>query len=238
MHLLPVVIATFSALAMMGIGYLVPYQKAQTVASKNHALQAQLDALKSKLQAQLATNTGTAATDSYQDPPNKIGLVNGLVLFTLPDGYKRQQVSGCRGGTIDSTAVCEDIAVIGGGDGTPAFQVAVYDNNSTDGIAQNWYEQVYDGTPLAGYLDPKAENISTAKIKGYSALSYLAVGSPDAKTPTYVNAFYTIMNGKYAVVVSAGLQSASNPAYDYRAHYLPILNTFVNTIQFVSEVQK
>jgi hypothetical protein len=219
--------------------------KIKSLDSENNALNTQTASLKIQVQQQNNINNGVVAPGSiYKDPAGGIGLVNGAVTFTLPSNWKRVPHESCAGGTIDSTAVCQDVASIAPGnmvesDGTSKWSatIGVYDYASTDGSARNWFESVYYHSPLADLGNPEAANISQSPVNGYSALSFDYVATNPAPTPPdYTDAFFTVVHGSYAVVVSAQVQASTAygnaNAFDYTSTYLPELTKMVQSIKF------
>jgi Flp pilus assembly protein TadG len=222
--------------------YYLEQAKAKTITDQNSTLGAQALTLNKEIKQQNDINNGIVpASQIYKDPAGGIGLVNGAITLTLPKGWVRVPQNNCTGGTIDSTAVCQDITAVApsnlvNSDGTAKWSVniGVFSYNSSDGSAQNWYETKYDGSPLVSYGTPQAINISTTPISGYSALSFQFV-SPPLDNPDYTNAHYAVVNGKYAVEVDAQVQAGAiygTSAFDYRATYLPQITQMMQTIRF------
>ena len=236
------ILLIFGALTIFYI-YHTEQSKANKISQANQQLTSQTLKLNDEIKKQQDINSGAVAASAvYKDPQGKIGLVNGSITMNLPNGWVRTPASDCTGGTIDSTAVCQDIATVTPSkfvksDGTNSWgaTVSVFSYNNSDGSARHWYESIYNGSPLSSYGTPQAINISEAPINGYSALIFQWAGIPPINNPDYTNAEYTVVHGKYAVVLTAQVQASTvygDQAFDYRSTYMPLLNQMIKSIKF------
>jgi hypothetical protein len=226
--------------------YYLEKSRSDKLSVQNSVLAAQITELTGEIKQQTDINNGTVAAGKvYKDPAGGIGLVNGAITLTLPKGWVRIPQADCTGGTIDSTAVCQDIAAVAPShlvraDGSASWSVrtSVFSYSSNDGSAKNWYEGIYDHNPLASYGSPEAVNISTDPINGYSALSFQFV-SPPLDNPDYTAAHFALVHGKYAVEVDAWIQAGKEfgggTAFDYRTSYLPEIIKMMQSIKFQDE---
>jgi hypothetical protein len=222
------------------------YHKEHTDAAgvvlQNSRLNTQITTLTNEIRQQNNINSGAVSEGSgYKDPTGKVGLLNGAITMTLPKGWVRVPESGCTGGTIDSTIVCQDTAAVApsnlvSSDGTAKWSAAigVFNYSSADGDSKNWYYTKYEGKPAGS--DLTAINPVTLTINSYNAYSEerqaFHVGYSD---PEYVFADYAVVHGQYGVVVNTQVEAGTidGPgAFDYRATYQPLINQMVQSIKF------
>lgn len=199
-------------------------------------INAQTSSLKTAITKQDNINNGIVANvATYQDPAGKLGMMNGAVLLTLPLGWTRAAADSCDGGaTIDSQVLCYDVASVSSADKKFTATVAVYDHSNTGEAAQQWDENEYD-EPLSEYVIPSVADISTQPVNGNSAISYELIDDEGTPQPSYVNATYITAHGKYAVVITAQLESNGDygtVTYDYRQTYGPLLQQFAQSVEF------
>ena len=224
---LPVIVLSFMLL------------KLHELSLSNDEIRANIAILEPKLKEQINTNLRIVGEDKvYEDPAGKLGLLDGKITFTLPEGWARTTASNCSGGSRDSDVLCYDIvAITPEGSSAPQLtaEIAVFEHKEDDGNAQSWYETRYDGTPLVNYSTPSVSHLETRTLRGDSTMSFQMVRGNEAD-PADINTYSVIIHGKYAVVLRARIQyDGAYPGtepYDHRDTYLPILQQIFESIQF------
>jgi|GEM_PF-3367859 len=222
--------------------YYKEHANVASVARQNSLLNTQVTTLNNEIRQQNNINSGIVSAGSvYKHPTGKIGLLNSSITMTLPKGWIRVPSSGCTGGTIDSTIVCQDTAAVApsnlvSSDGTTKWSttIGVFNYSSADGDGKNWYYTKYEG--MSAGSDLTAINPILSTINSYSAYSEerqaFHVGYSE---PEYVFADYAVVHGQYGVVVGAQVEAGAvdgPSAFDYRTTYQPLINQMVQSIKF------
>jgi hypothetical protein len=214
--------------------YIMEHGKVTAAINDNSALQLQATALQSQIKQQDDINKGIAKpANAYKDPAGGLGMVDGAVTFTLPKDWARAAASSCQpGANITSQVLCYDVAKIKPASADWSANVAVYEYSSAVGTARQWVETKYS-EPLSNFVEPSVKDIVVDPIGGNSAISYNTV-SGTASNPNYIYATYVVVHGKYAVVVTAQVQTkmVGQSAYDYRQTYQPALKQFIDSVRF------
>lgn len=224
-----------------GVVFLLTNNQRKDSENKTAQLQAKATSLKKSIQAAQDKNKGAVAASEDTFSKDKIELVDKAISLNMPQGWARLPIDYCGGGSRDSEVLCRDIASIAptsfiDDKGTSRWvtTIAVYDYDTKDGSAKDWYEQKYDVSLLSGENIPAARNIKIESINSHSTLSYDSV-----EDGAYVRRYHVIVHDKYAVVINAQLQDGQKygtymgaKPYDYQKEYGSILQTLLNSVTF------
>jgi len=224
-------------------GYSLENGKKDQLAQQLRSIDTRLTDLQTKTKQQDNINKGIVpSNNTYQDPKGKLGLLDGKILFTLPENWVRLPSQSCSLHNIDATVLCYDTAEIApknqAADSKDPYwnaNISVFQYKNTDGTARGWFENEYSTGPLEDASGYSSTKIDESNINGNSAL---IVKNGEQNEGDSYN-FYTIAHGSYAVIVSAQLKYGAvygtypgAPPYDYTSTYGPVLDQFIKSINF------
>jgi hypothetical protein len=197
-----------------------------------------------------ATKAVTSTNTTTTNTTTPISLASGSVTLDIPNSWVKTSQSSfsCNGGSISTTAVCVsdgEITVTPSSLHTPnsnfsGVSISVFQHNDSS-TAEQWLTKVYGG--FNDTTNPESIDESAQPINGYSAFSYESQSVPDSTTPNqhFLQVYYLIVSGNYAVVVTSQVQSTTNITSnsnnnvqnDY-TQYLPTIKTIADSVSIKS----